>query len=367
MESKQLLGPCEWTKVAGSSRGELEGYGVFFGNVDEGDDVALPGSAKKTLADREQSGRPWPLIADHKLSTEGVVGSARHAREDQQGVRLRADFASTQKAQDLRTLVLEGHVDGLSITYQPVRHHFGQKSGRQVRFLDEIRIHEFTITPFPMNPQARIIAAKAAMSSASINDLPDSAFAYIEPGGKKDSEGKTTPRELRHFPVHDAAHVRDALARAPQSPFGDRAMAAIRAAAKRFGVQMSSSLDFEAFAESMRSALAIPAGFASKAAVDLLVASYHPDELPAAGPDDGQPTAGAAAATPEGADGTAETKDAAAYAASFLTPPGPPDGAPDGEPDALAYPQRLLESVKDTAAMDALEAQINTALGRAAT
>ena len=44
------------------------------------------------------------------------------------------------------------------------------------------------------------------MSSASINDLPDSDFAYIEPGGTKDSGGKTTPRSLRHFPIHDEAH-----------------------------------------------------------------------------------------------------------------------------------------------------------------
>ncbi|HEY5985852.1 MAG TPA: HK97 family phage prohead protease [Streptosporangiaceae bacterium] len=77
---------------------------------------------------------------------------------------------------------------------------------------------------------------RAQMAAASINDLPDSAFAYIEPGGSKDEEGKTTPRSKRHFPIHDAAHVRNALARAPQSPFGDKAMPKIRAAAKKFGV-----------------------------------------------------------------------------------------------------------------------------------
>jgi len=80
---------------------------------------------------------------------------------------------------------------------------------------------------------------RAEMSSASINDLPDSAFAYIEGGGKKDSSGKTVPRSLRHFPVHDAAHTRNALARAPQSPFGDKAMPAIRRAAKKFGIEVS--------------------------------------------------------------------------------------------------------------------------------
>src|SRR5215467_4056533 len=81
----------------------------------------------------------------------------------------------------------------------------------------------------------------AQMTAQSINDLPDSDFAYIEPGGSKDPSGKTVPRSLRHFPIHDAAHVRNALARAPQSPFGEKAMPKIRAAAKKFGVQVSES------------------------------------------------------------------------------------------------------------------------------
>jgi phage head maturation protease len=81
---------------------------------------------------------------------------------------------------------------------------------------------------------------RAEMTSASINDLPDSAFAYIEPGGKKDTSGKTIPRSLRHFPVHDKAHAANALSRAPQSPFGDKAMPKIKAAAKKFGVDVSS-------------------------------------------------------------------------------------------------------------------------------
>jgi HK97 family phage prohead protease len=80
--------------------------------------------------------------------------------------------------------------------------------------------------------------ARATISTADQNDLPDSAFAYIEDGGTKDSGGKTVPRSLRHFPIHDAAHVRNALARASQSPFGAKAMGKIRAAAKKFGIEV---------------------------------------------------------------------------------------------------------------------------------
>ena len=78
--------------------------------------------------------------------------------------------------------------------------------------------------------------SRAQMATADINNLPDEAFAYIEPGGKKDSSGKTTPREKRHFPVHDKAHVANALSRAPQSPFGDKAMPKIKEAARKMGI-----------------------------------------------------------------------------------------------------------------------------------
>ena len=64
---------------------------------------------------------------------------------------------------------------------------------------------------------------KAAWTRAFVNDLPDSAFLHIEPGGTKDEDGKTVPRSLRHFPVRgadgelDLPHLRNALARIPQS------------------------------------------------------------------------------------------------------------------------------------------------------
>lgn len=66
-------------------------------------------------------------------------------------------------------------------------------------------------------------ARKATWSTAYINDLPDSAFAYIEPGGERDETGRTTPRSKRHFPHHNAQgtidlpHLRNALSRGPQS------------------------------------------------------------------------------------------------------------------------------------------------------
>ena len=82
----------------------------------------------------------------------------------------------------------------------------------------------------------------AEWDTAYVNDLPDSAFAYIEPGGTKDSGGLTLPRSLRHFPIRDAdgkpdaAHVRNALARLSSSEFETKARPKVEAAAKELNI-----------------------------------------------------------------------------------------------------------------------------------
>jgi hypothetical protein len=82
-------------------------------------------------------------------------------------------------------------------------------------------------------------------TAAFINNLPDAAFAHIEGGGDKDEAGNTVPRSLRHFPHHngsvksgtdnetvDLPHLRNALARVEQSPFGKNALPHLVAHAK---------------------------------------------------------------------------------------------------------------------------------------
>jgi phage head maturation protease len=84
---------------------------------------------------------------------------------------------------------------------------------------------------------------RAQMAAADINDLPDSDFAYIAPGGTKDGSGKTVPRDNRYLPIHDKAHVQNALSRLPQTDIPAAAKASaltkIKAAAKKFGVDVS--------------------------------------------------------------------------------------------------------------------------------
>jgi hypothetical protein len=94
-------------------------------------------------------------------------------------------------------------------------------------------------------PSIRRKAEAEKLSSKETNNLPDSDFAYISPGGEKDSEGKTTPRSLRHLPIPDAAHVRNALARLNQTDIPPaakkEALSKIKRKAKELGVEVSKS------------------------------------------------------------------------------------------------------------------------------
>lgn len=82
-----------------------------------------------------------------------------------------------------------------------------------------------------------------------IDDLPDSAFALILPGGQRDEEGKTVPRSLRKFPYKnrdgkvDLPHLRNANARVPQSEISEeqkkKAMAVLGRVKKKLGIGMN--------------------------------------------------------------------------------------------------------------------------------
>ena len=71
----------------------------------------------------------------------------------------------------------------------------------------------------------------AKLTEKQRDELPDSAFAYIDKTGE------------RHLPIHDAAHVRNALARWNQTDFvskaaRERARKRILEAAKEFDIEV---------------------------------------------------------------------------------------------------------------------------------
>jgi len=95
------------------------------------------------------------------------------------------------------------------------------------------------------------LIAERVWTRRYINDLPDSSFALILPGGEKDETGRTKPRSLRMFPYKDAEgrvdlpHLRNANARLPQAKIPEEQ----RAKAQRVLVAVKKKLGIGAAAE----------------------------------------------------------------------------------------------------------------------
>jgi len=110
------------------------------------------------------------------------------------------------------------------------------KPGGKIEYVNGVAARNFDLTSvhflkrFPPGDREAYIRLweqltlkEAEWTTEYVNNLADSAFAAIEPGGEKDAEGKTTPRSLRHLEHHnvegnvDEAHVKAALQRLDQT------------------------------------------------------------------------------------------------------------------------------------------------------
>jgi len=119
------------------------------------------------------------------------------------------------------------------------------------RQLKEAKSPPADSNPKPEEEKTKLGELKEAEWTAEyVNNLDDDCFAYIEPGGEKDEQGKTTPRSLRHFPYKDAQgnlspdHVRNGLARLRQE-LGDWATADAKAQSKKKLCAAAKELEIE--------------------------------------------------------------------------------------------------------------------------
>lgn len=96
--------------------------------------------------------------SDHGMSVEKTVGSGVPTLED--GVlRVRGTFASTPHAQNVRTLVNEGHITKTSVTYRAMR---DKKSNSVIR-----ELLNGAFVAVPANEEAVVLSSKAAKPDVS--------------------------------------------------------------------------------------------------------------------------------------------------------------------------------------------------------
>ncbi|HYW23090.1 MAG TPA: HK97 family phage prohead protease, partial [Terriglobales bacterium] len=217
LEYKRI--PFEVKQVVDLAGGgwEISGYASTFGGTpDSQGDVVARGAFADSIAVRATK-----LLYEHATP----IGKQLELREDEHGLYGRWSIVDTQAGTDAYKLAKAGVLDSLSIGYVPTE--VAISADGDARILLKVDLYEVSAVAIPANQHAVITDVKAderkaTWSGAYVNDLPDSSFALILPGGSKDAENRTTPRSLRKLPHHDSSgsidlpHLRNALSRAPQ-------------------------------------------------------------------------------------------------------------------------------------------------------
>jgi len=143
-----------------SDTGQFQGYAATFGNVDLGNDVVEPGAFEQSL--RESGGGKIPILDHHNPAQQ--IGWNLEAREDAFGLFVRGQLdLNVQAARERHSLMKlaakVGGRSGLSIGFQTVRDE-PDAEDFTIRRLKEVRLMEYSLVTFPMNPEAGVTRIK---------------------------------------------------------------------------------------------------------------------------------------------------------------------------------------------------------------
>jgi HK97 family phage prohead protease len=144
--------------------GSFTGYLAVIGVRDLQGDVLDLASMDATVADFQAGRLQWFITDAHSDRASDVVAEVTDAALDATGLRIKASWLATERAQQLRALVRAGVRLGLSIDYFPVA---AEPDGKGGRILSEVVIVGGALTPKPANPQAVVVEGKATVPLAS--------------------------------------------------------------------------------------------------------------------------------------------------------------------------------------------------------
>ena len=149
--------------VAVHPDGSVEGYASLFGEIDQARDMVMPGAFAQTL--RLRGVRRIPMLFQHDPAEP--IGIWQEIAEDWRGLRVRGRLIpDVKRARELLALLREGAADGLSIGFKTVKARVDPKT--RVRKLAEIDLWEISVVTFPMLPEARVSAVKAARGAGAL-------------------------------------------------------------------------------------------------------------------------------------------------------------------------------------------------------
>jgi HK97 family phage prohead protease len=158
-----------------SEEGVFTGYASIFGVEDSYRDIVEAGAFKKTLRETKS----YPCLWYHDPAEPiGIIT----AEEDSKGLLIRGEInMEVRRASEIRALMKQGAVKGLSIGFETVKAKVDEKNG--TRTIKEIRLWEVSLVTFQACPGAEVSDVKSSFADdidaalLVVADLDDRAWA----------------------------------------------------------------------------------------------------------------------------------------------------------------------------------------------
>ena len=183
LETKEF--PFILTKMD-EEAGTFTGYASIWDVVDSYGDSVAKGAFRKTLRDNES----FPMLWSHNTDTPiGII----HGKEDKTGLSVEGKLnLDVQRAVEIRSLMKQKAIKGLSIGYQTLKEDSDREAG--TRILKEIKLWEISPCVFQACPNALIEDVKSEVINidgepielcedclALLNKEPEQSTLELEP------------------------------------------------------------------------------------------------------------------------------------------------------------------------------------------
>jgi len=165
-EHKSMTVRCEIKGV--NDKGEFEGYGSVFGNIDLGYDVVEKGAFADSLKVYKEKGQMPALLWSHDVKQP--IGEWLEMSEDEHGLKVKGVLwvkgntlgrEPIAEAEQARNMMMSNGPKGLSIGYWTVDAAFEKRDDEHVTVLKTLALMEVSPVVFAMNPEASVTGAKS--------------------------------------------------------------------------------------------------------------------------------------------------------------------------------------------------------------
>lgn len=146
-------------ELKGLKRGEFEGHGSVFGNIDHHMDVVVKGAFQETLAKHKRDKTMPQMFWMHQM--DQVPGMWLDMSEDDYGLKTRGKLLPTTLGNDMQILLNAKAVRGLSIGFYPTDVDYDRDG---IRLIKNVDLLEVSLVSLAANPLAEVESAKARLS-----------------------------------------------------------------------------------------------------------------------------------------------------------------------------------------------------------